>query len=159
MSGELNRINEAVQLTRTLDSILNDIQELETSIDAIASSLEDIKNNRKPDLSDLKSLELESATGFVLSIKLQGMLQVKQERLLELKLALKRNVEILEKLSVCPSCKGSGEILSHQYERFERSIQKTVHTSRCEHCKGTGAIELGPEVTRIINAIKDRINI
>lgn len=158
MSGKINRVNEAVQLAKTLDSLLDELNQLELSIETASSTLEDLRNNREPDSAKLDLLELKFLTGFALRMRLQGLLQVKQNRMHELKSILRRDVEILRNISVCPYCQGSGESLSHSYERFERVIHKTVQTSRCDHCKGTGVIELGPEITRILEAIRKRIS-
>jgi hypothetical protein len=108
MSGELDRVREAVQLARALDASLNEINPLEASIEAASSIIEDLRNNREPDSSKLESLGLEKVTGFALRIRLQGLLQVKRSRLHELKSTLRREAEILRKISVCPHCSGSG---------------------------------------------------
>jgi hypothetical protein len=158
MTRDLNRVNEAVQLAKALNSLMEEMSRLEASIEAAASTLKDLRYNREPDIHKLESLELRSLTGLALRMRLQGLLQVKQSRLHELKSDLRRDMDILRKISVCPYCQGSGETLSHKYERSEGAIHNTVQTRKCGNCNGTGIIELGPEVTRIMEAIKERID-
>ena len=154
MGESIDRVNEALQISNGIESKLVEIKRLSKEIQAAEITLETIRGNEDPDREVLNFLELGDTRGYALRVKLQAYLKNKKNQLQEIKSKLRQEVEILDKISVCPYCGGSGEKLSHGYERFGRKIHTTISSDTCEHCNGSGRIELGDEVERIVERSK-----
>ena len=154
MSEPNSRVNEALQVSKGIESKLVEIKDLSEQVQAAEATLENVRANKDPSRELLDFLEMGNTRGYGLRVKLQAYLKNKKNQLQVIKSKLLQEVEILDKISVCHYCGGSGEKLSHGYERFERKIHSTISSDACEHCNGSGKIELGDEVERIVERSK-----
>ena len=158
MLSELNRDNEALQLVNNIEHLLLEISELEKQKKESHKILESINNDVPPDVDTLDSLNLRYLDGYALRARVLGLLTVAQNKLSEIRSDLRIDLNILENISTCPCCGGSGEKISHRYVRFDQKIDVVVSSKPCEHCNGSGRIELGNTVNRIIEKAKKEIN-
>lgn len=159
MSERLYRVDDALQLARSLEINLAKSRELEQTIETVSTVLKDIRKHQEPDRATLESLGVGALGGYTLRMRLLGLLSMNQNKLHKVKSEIKREVKMLDKISICPYCNGSGEIQSHSYERFDRMIYSKVTTQKCENCNGTGKIKLGEEIERIVKTIQSQIEI
>lgn len=150
MSDPAGRVNDAFQAARSLQTLQREKTSLTKTISAAEHVLDDIRANNELDPTLLDYLVLGSSRGYALRMKLRGLLSVKRIQLQKVRSTMIQDIEILKKISVCPYCGGSGEKLSHSYERFERGIHATISSDKCEHCDGTGKIQLGKQVEKIV---------
>ncbi|MHA1973143.1 MAG: hypothetical protein ACTSW1_09130 [Candidatus Hodarchaeales archaeon] len=158
MSDLTNRINDAYQSAKSLQKLS---QEKDTLIQIIKSAeklLESERNNEPLDPELLMLLEIGAPRGYALRIKLRGLLSIKKSRLHEVNSNIKQEIEILQKITICPYCRGSGEVMDHGYERFERRIHTTTSSKNCEHCNGTGITNLGEEVEKMVQETLEKVS-
>jgi hypothetical protein len=153
MSDASERKSEAFQIARDLNTHLELRSEFLDIINSANQVLTDIRDGNELDLEELKKLELGAGSKYALRLKLKGIITVKTRQLQNIKSSMIQDIKILERITVCPYCVGSGESLSQNYERFGRKIHTTVSASNCEHCEGTGKINLGSEVENMVSNI------
>ena len=72
MSDRLNIINDALQLAKSLGTILAETKELEQEIELVSTALDDIRNHREPDQSTVECLGLGAIHGYALRLRLRG---------------------------------------------------------------------------------------
>jgi len=145
-----NRVKDAFQAAQSIEILKEEIINLNKMNEKAEKILEDLGTRKDPDEGVLRSLDMGSSKGYTLRIKLRALISLNKNRLQELRSKMRTEVEILRNVSICPYCKGSGENLSHGYERFGRRIHTTISSDKCEHCDGFGKIELGKEVEKIV---------
>ena len=158
MSDRLDLINDALQLAKSLRTILTETKELEQEIDSASTVLDDLRNHREPDHSRVERLGLGEIHGYALRMRVKGFISVNQKRLHKVKSKLKKDSELLAKISVCPYCEGSGEIIESEYVRNARSIEPRILTHSCRNCEGTGRLDLGDETSKIVESAKSLID-
>jgi hypothetical protein len=151
MSDTSERKSEAFQIARDLNAHLELRSEFLDTLNTANHLLADLRNGKEPALELLTKLELGPGSNFALKMKLKGIISVKTNQLQIIKSSMMKDMKILERITVCPYCIGSGESLSQNYERFGRKIHTTVSATNCEHCQGTGKINLGSEVETIVS--------
>jgi DnaJ-class molecular chaperone len=154
LSEPNSRVNEALQVSKGIVSKLGDIKSILEQVQSAETTLEKARANKNPSRRALNFLEMGDARGIALRLKLHAYLKNKKNQLQMNKSKLRQELEILDKISVCHYCGGSGEMLSHGYERFGRKIHSTISSDSCEHCGGSGRVELGEEVERIVERSK-----
>ena len=153
MSDTSQRKSEAFQIARDLNTHLELRSEFLDLLNSANQVLADIRNGNEIDPELMTKLELGSGSKYALRLKLKGIISVKTSQLQKIKSSMMQDMKILERITVCPYCVGSGESLSQKYERFGRKIHTTVSASNCEHCEGTGKINLGSEVENMVSNI------
>ena len=157
MSDRLDIINDALQLAKSLETLLTETKELEQEIELASTALDDLRNHREPDQSIVECLGLGAIQGYALRMRLRGFLSLNQNRLDKLKSKLRTDSELIAKISVCPYCGGSGEIIESEYVRNARSIEPRILTHSCKDCDGTGKLDLGEETSKIVESAKSLI--
>ena len=158
MSETLDAINDALQLAKSLGTALTETKKLEQEIDWGSTVLNDLRNHREPDHSMVERLGLMDIHGYALRMRVRGFISVNQNRLNKLKLKLRKDSELLARISTCPFCEGSGEIIDSEYVRNARSIEPRILTHACKNCKGTGKLDLGVETSKIVESAKSLID-
>jgi len=158
MSERLDIINDALQLAQSLGTTLTEIKELEKKIELASTVLGDLRNHRDPDHSMVERLGLGEIHGYALRMRVRGFISVNQNRLNKLHSKLRKDSDLLAKISVCPYCEGSGEIVESEYIRNARSIEPRILTHSCRDCEGTGKIDLGNETSKIVESAKSLID-
>ena len=126
LSGPNSRENEALEVSKGIESKLVEIKSPLEQVQAAKTTLENVRTNKAPSREILDFLEMGNTQGYALRVKLRAYLNNKNNQLQGIKFKLLEEVEILGKISVCHYCGGSGEKLSHGYERFERRIHSTI---------------------------------
>ena len=154
MSVFSNRVNDAYKAAASIERLIKERDTLTKIINAAEKTLTEMQSGQTPTPENLMLLDLGGSTGYALKLKLRGILKVKRNQIHQIKLNLKQEQSILQTISVCPVCGGSGEFTDHNYERFSRQIHATTSTSICENCDGSGHITLGEEVEKIIRDSK-----
>lgn len=157
MSDWSNRVNDALQAVKYLESLQEEMRTLTVSIGTAEKILVGLRAHKEPELELLESIDMRSSRGYVLRVKLRAFLSIKQNKLQELKSKVRTETEILVKISVCPYCNGIGETLSRGYERFDRRIHTTISSDKCEFCAGSGSVKLGEEVNKMVERAKKLI--
>jgi len=152
MSERLDIINDALQLAQSLGITLTETKKLEPEIDLASTVLDDLRNHREPDHSMVERLGLGEIHGYALRMRVRGFISVNQNRLNKLKSKLRKDSDLLAKISVCPYCEGSGEIIESEYVRNARSIEPRILTHSCRDCEGTGKLDLGVETSKIVES-------
>ena len=122
MSDRLDLINDALQLAKSLRTILTETKELEQEIDLASTVLDDLRNHREPDYSMVERLGLGEIHGYALRMRVRGFISVNQNRLNKLKSKLRKDSELLAKISVCPYCEGS---LSYEHKNVIKHLVKS----------------------------------
>ena len=112
MSEPNNRVNEALQVSKGIESKLGEIKDLSEQVQVAETNLEKVRANNDPSCEVLDFLEMGYTRGYALRVKLQAYLKNKKNQLQMNKSKLRQELEILDKISVCHYCGGSGEMLS-----------------------------------------------
>jgi hypothetical protein len=157
MSELGGRVTDAFLTAKSLLSQNKEQKSLVKTITIIEQVLEDLRANRSPNKTLLDFLEIGPSKGFALRMKLRGLLSIKKSKLQKIVSSMKQDIDILQKISVCPYCGGSGEEQSHGYERSGRRIHTTISLDKCEQCGGSGKSELGRDVEKIVNEALKRL--
>jgi len=157
MSERLDIINDALHLARSLRTVLTETKELEQEIELASTILDDLRNNRELDHSMVERLGLGDIHGYALKMRIRGIISVKQNRLQTFKSKLRKDSELITKISICPNCEGTGEIIESEYVRNARNIEPRILTHSCKKCEGTGMIDLGEETKKIVDSVKGLI--
>lgn len=155
MSDSSNRNIEAYQSAQNIQKLLDEKQKVTRQNISANYLLEDINNSRNPDPKLLNELKIV-AKGYVLRIKLQGIIKMTKNRLTKINYEIKHELDILKTITVCQYCGGTGEIIDQAYERFGRKIHTTISTKPCQHCKGVGEISLGTDLEKIVKEIMEQ---
>ena len=154
MIDEIQRRRDAaLRSARELLELTKSITSLEQETNSISNMLTKLRDGGKIEESELKSLGLTESHPLMLKMRLQGLLSKKNERLVHLRLKHRDMREMLRKLAICPACEGQGVVARRQYVRSEGVISPQIKMEDCTFCAGTGKINLGEEVMRLIESI------
>ena len=136
------RRNEALHIAREREVLLKDIKELEDQVTVISEQLVNIRNGEQLERRDLAVLGLEQTSPSLIRLRLQGLLNERKGKLENLRLRQLGMDETLKNLTVCPSCKGRGNLSESHYQRDNGNVFPSVVVKTCPICKGTGNIGL-----------------
>ena len=151
MGDKSSRVNDAFQASKNIEKMLPELQNLLGLTKIAEKMLDELREGKQLEQENLAHMGLESTSSYVLRVKLRTIISSNKRREMELRSNIRTDIEILQKISACPNCRGSGEKLGHGYERFGRRIHKTISTEDCEHCGGTGKMDLGEELEKIVS--------
>lgn len=146
------RRDDALRTARELSEISKSITRLEEETNSASDILSKLKNGYKIEESQLKSLGLTRIPPLMLKMRLQGLLSEKNENLSDLRLKHRNIKEMLKKLAICPACEGQGVVTKTQYIRSEGIISPQIKIDNCPFCDGTGKINLGEDIMRLIES-------
>jgi len=157
MNDEIQkRRDDALRIARGLLELTKSITRLEQETNSISNMLTKLKNGGKIEETELKSLGLTEIPPLMLKIRLQGLLSKKNDTLADLRLKHKDIRDMLKKLVICPACEGGGLVSRRQYIRSEGVVSPHFKMETCTFCGGTGKINLGEDVMRLIESIDQR---
>jgi hypothetical protein len=158
MLRDLNRDNEALQLANsvetTIDEVAKLIEQRRLAQDVLKALDEDLPFDNY--LLELFNIDLD---GYALKIRIKGFLTVNLNKINQLRTGLKRDLSILEKISICPYCGGRGEKISRRYVRFDERIEAVTSAKKCDHCNGSGEISFGETVSKVVENARNVVNL
>ena len=147
------RRDHALRTARELLELSKSITRLEQETNSISDILSKLRNGSKIEENELKSLGLIEIPPLMLKIRLQGLLSKKNKSLADLGLKHRNIKEMLKKLATCPACNGQGVVTQRQYIRSEGIISPQIKMENCAFCGGTGKINLGEDIMRLIESV------
>ena len=150
------RRNDALRIARELLELTRSINRLEQESNSIYSMLTKLGNGVRIEKGELKALGITETSPMVLRIRLQGLLSQKNDSLEDLRARHRDMSGMLRELEICPSCQGQGVIARRQYIRSEGTISPQIKMENCTLCSGTGKLNLGEDVMRIVKSLNQR---
>jgi len=146
------RRDHALRIARELLELSKSITRLEQETNSISDMLSKLRKGSKIEENQLKSLELTETQPLMLKMRLQGLLSKKNKSLVDLRLKHHDLREMVKKLATCPACNGQGVVTQRQYIRSEGIISPQIKMENCAFCGGTGKINLGEDIMRLIES-------
>lgn len=157
MIEEIQRRREdALQTARTLMQTTKTITRLQQETFEASAILTKLTSGTSLSENELKALGLPEASPFLLKMRIQGLLRTKNETLAKLQNEQRQMSQMLKELATCPACEGSSTVTTKQYIRDEGVILPQTKTEECSYCRGTGKMELGEEIVKLIESLDIR---